>query len=143
MRFYLLPIAAFILLGAHASALDLIIDRVLISKHPIPAPYFVCLAAKADRAEATFQPPKTPYGSGGITGSPIEVPMNLVLKDVQKNSWATVTLQLDTDGAAAATYKALKKHTGRLQILEGSHSAKFTPALYNTPFIYEVFYHTK
>jgi hypothetical protein len=73
----------------------------------------------------------------------VEIRPHLVLKDVQLNSSVAFTLQLDANDEAVTTYKAAKKHTGRFQIQSGSHDDIFTPALYNTPFVYQVFWHTK
>ena len=125
------------------SGTDIIIERVVIQRHPIPAPYFVAITAKAGRAEQTFNEPKKAYGSGGINGSEIEIRPNLTLKNVQLDSWATITLQLDTNDETVNSYKALKKHTGRFQIFSGTHDNTFIPELYNIPFVYKVYWRTK
>jgi hypothetical protein len=143
MNRYLSIVIALILLGGRSFATDLVIDKILISKHPIPAPYFVYLHAQAGRSEATFHVAKKSYGHGGMHASPIEIPLQMKLKDVQLNTWATVNLHLDTHENTVASYQALKKHTARIHILEGTHSTQFIPELHDIPFIYELFYHTQ
>ena len=127
-----------------ASGVDLIIDKLVIEHPaPIPGPYYVWFQAKASRAEATFNVPNKTYG-GGVSNSAIEIPLNLTLKNVQLYSWATVTLQLDTQEQSVSTYKALKKHTGRIEIQTDPANNTFIPYVdSNEHFIYRVFWHTK
>ena len=66
--------------------------------------------------------------------------MHLALKDVQLHSWAAVTLHPDNNDHHVTSYKAEKKHTGRIHIL---HGTQFIPQAYNPAFIYEVFYHAR
>lgn len=123
-----------------ALATDLIIDRVLITRHPLATPYYVYVAAKASHAEASFNVPKKAYGSGN---SAIEIPLNLTLKDVQMDSWATVTLQLDTKDETVTTFAAIKKHTAKIRITSGSSTDGFIPSLDgDNHFTYELFWHT-
>lgn len=142
MNRYFSLLVVLLLLGGRSFATDLVIDKILISKHPIPAPYYVYLHASAGRSEATFHVAKKSYGHGGMHASPIEIPLNLTLKDVQLNTWATVTLHLDTHDDKVKSHEALRKHTARIQILQGTHSTQFIPGLHDIPFIYELFYHT-
>jgi len=69
--------------------------------------------------------------------------MHLALKDVQPHSWAAVTLHPDNNDHHVTSYKAEKKHMGRIRILDGTHSTQFIPQAYNPVFIYEVFYHAR
>ena len=123
-----------------ALATDLVIDRVRITSHPIPPPYYVYVAAKAGHAEASFNVPKKSYGSGN---SPIEIPLNMTLKDVQLDSWATVTLQLDSKDETVTTYAAIKKHTARIRVTGDPSTSAFVPSLDgDNHFTYELFWHT-
>lgn len=123
-----------------ASASELVVERVVIKKHPIPTPYFASMTVKAGEAESSFHEAKKAYGSGGIDASEIEIRPHLVIKNVQLQTWAAFTLQLDPKDSAVATPHALSKHTGRFQILSGSHDTMFIPALHNVPFIYRVYW---
>lgn len=126
-----------------ATGVNLIIERVRIILHPIPPPYYVYLRAEAGRSVAVFENRKQSFGGiGGIDSMELDIPMNVVMKDVRLNSWAAITLQLDADADAAPSYRALKRHTARLQMLEGSHQERFVPQQNPTPFVYEVHYRT-
>jgi hypothetical protein len=128
--------------GLTAQAKNLVIDRIIIRKHPIPAPYHVFISAKAGKAEATFNTPQKSYGgSGGVNASEIEIPLKLILKDVQLNTTATVSLQLDANAENAASCKAAAKHTARILMIEGPREETYIPALLNTPFVYTLFWH--
>lgn len=123
-----------------SSASDLVIERVVIKRHPIPAPYFASMTVKAGQVESSFHEAKKAYGFGGIDASEIEIRPHLVLKNVQLQTWATFTLQLDPNNATVTTPRALSKHTGRFQILPGSHDNLFIPSLHNVSFIYQVYW---
>ena len=66
--------------------------------------------------------------------------MHLTLKDVQLHSWVAVALHPDNNDHHVTSYKAEKKHMGRIHIL---HGTQFIPQAYNPAFIYEVFYHAR
>jgi hypothetical protein len=136
-------------LADSASAKDLIIQRIVIKKHPIPAPYCVYFAASANggRSKASYHIPNRTYGSGGLEGPEIEIPVNLTLKDVQMNEWATVALHLDPKDDLVTTYKALKKHSGKIEISNRLNYATGKPSYtfivsqdVNQHFVYQVFW---
>jgi hypothetical protein len=132
-----------------ALAKDLIIERIVIKKHPIPAPYCVYFAASANagRSTASYHIPNRMYGSGGLEGPEIEIPVNLRLKDVQENEWAKVSLHLDPKDDLVTTYKALKKHSGKIEISNRLNFATGKPSYIfivsqdvNQHFVYQVFW---
>jgi hypothetical protein len=134
-------------LAGSASAKDLIIESIVIKKHPIPAPYCVYFAASANagRSKASYHIAHRTYGSGGLEGPEIEIPVNLTLKDVQENEWATVTLHLDPKDDLVTTNKALKKHSGKIEISNRIDHATGKPSYIfivtqdvNQHFIYQV-----
>jgi hypothetical protein len=99
-------VVAFFVFVASGSAKDLVIERIVIKKHPIPAPYYVYFAASANagRSEASYHVPNRKYESRGLEGD-IEIPVNLTLKDVQEREWATVTLHIDNRDEEVTTSK--------------------------------------
>lgn len=131
------------------TAKDLIIERIVIKKHPIPAPYCVYFAASANAGQSTasYHIPNRTYGSGGLEGPEIEIPVNLRLKDVQENEWAKVSLHLDPKDDLVTTYKALKKHSGKIEITNRLNFATGKPSYLfivsqdvNQHFVYQVFW---
>jgi len=136
-------------LAGSASATDLLIERIVIKKHPIPAPYYVYFAASANagRTKASYHVPNHPYGEGGLEGPEIEIPINLRLKGVQEHEWATLTLHLDPKDDLVTAYKALKKHNGKIEIANRNDHATGKPSYIfivsqdmNQHFIYQVFW---
>ena len=144
-------VVAFFAFVASGSAKDLVIERIVIKKHPIPAPYYVYfgVSANAGRSKASYHIPNRKYESFGLEGD-IEIPVNLILKDVREREWATVTLHIDNRDEEVTTTKALKKHTGRIQILNrldhvtGKPSYNFVVANdADERFVYQVFWQVK
>ena len=142
-------VSLIIAFGPSASAKDLIIERIVIKKHPIPAPYCVYFAASANagRSSASYHVPNRMYGSAGLEGPEIEIPVNLTLKGIQENEWAKVTLHLDPKDDLVTTYKALKKHTGKIEIHDRLNFATGKPSYLfivsqdvNQHFVYQVFW---
>jgi hypothetical protein len=121
----------------------LVIDRVIIKQLPVPRPFYFFAHAEAGRSHATFHIPRQRYATKMTDGPEIEIPMHLVLNNVEPNSWATVDLHLDVDPEAVKTYQALKRHTARIQILDYPQRTEFTPDLTVTPFTYELQWHAE
>jgi hypothetical protein len=124
------------------TGMNLIIDRIRMIKHPIAAPYYVFLRVQEGDALAEYENWNQAFGFRNIGDLVLDIPINIVLKDIRLNSWATITLQLESAEDAASTNRGLKKHTAKFQILEGSQRKRFIPQLDSTPFMYDVFYHT-
>ena len=144
-------VVAFFAFVASGSAKDLVIERIVIKKHPIPAPYYVYFAASANagRTKASYHVPNRKYESGGLEGD-IVIPVNLTLKDVHEKEWATVTLHIDNRDEEVTTTEALKKHSGKIQIsnrldhVTGKPSYNFVVANdANERFVYQVFWKVK
>ena len=95
----------------------LVIEKVVILKAPFEGPFYVYFRATANngQAEAVYHVPGKQYQFQGVA-STLELPVNLVLKGVQENDWATVSLHLDTDDAAVTTLQARKRNTSRIPI---------------------------
>ena len=126
-----------------ARATDLIVDRVVIKKHPIATPYYAAMTVRDGKEESSFHEAKKAYGTtGGIDAGDIEIRPHLVLKNVQLQSWGSFTLQLDHKDAVVKTAQAASKHTGRFQLLSGSHDNTFIPSLSHPAFAYRVYWHT-
>jgi hypothetical protein len=124
------------------TGVNLVIDRIRMIKHPVAAPYYVYLRVQEGDAQAEFDNRKQAFGFRNIGDLVLDIPINLVLKDIRLNSWATLTLQLDSAEDSAPTNRGLKKHTAKFQILEGTQRKRFIPELGSTPFMYDVYYHT-
>ena len=142
MSRYFSLLIVLLLLGGRSFATDLVIDRIVITRHPIPPPYYVFVPARAGRSEATFHESRT-FGHGGIATRPVDIRLNMVLSDVQLDTWATVSLHLDHNASKVTSHAALRRHRARIHILRGTHRTTFTPQLHDNPFIYELFYHTR
>ena len=124
------------------TGMNLVIDRIQMIKHPVAAPYYVYLRVQEGDSQAEYDNRKQAFGLRNIGDLRLDVPINLVLKDIRLNSWATMTLQVESAEDSAPTNRGLKKHTVKFQILEGSQRMRFIPELGSTPFMYDVFYHT-
>lgn len=124
------------------TGVNAVIDRVRIILQPMPPPYYIYLEVESGRSEAVFEDRKTVHGSETMGSMALDIPINVVMKDIRLNSWASVTLHVDPDPDAAPSFRALKKHTARFQLLEGSHHEHFIPQLSASPFIYDLHYHT-
>lgn len=129
-------------LQSAALATDLVVERVVIIKHPIPTPYFAAMAVKAGHAESTFHEAKKAYGTRTTGDSEIEIRPHMVLKNVQPHTWGTFTLHLDPKDSVVTTHEALRQHVGRFEILSGSHDNLFIPTLNSTPFMYRIYWRT-
>jgi hypothetical protein len=121
---------------------NLVIDRIRMIQHPIPTPYYVYLRVQEGQSEAVYENRKTAFGAKTTGDLDVEIPINIVLKDIHLNSWASITLQLDTDADEAQGDRPLKKHTTKFQIREGSQRKRFVPQLFSPSFVYEIYYHT-
>jgi len=126
-----------------ALATDLVVDRVVIMKHPIPTPYYAAMSLKVGRVQSSFHEAKKAYGTGGIHGSQVEIQPKLVVKNVQPHTWADFTLRLDAKDSIVATQDASRSHTGHFEILPGSHDNIFIPQLHNPSFAYKIFWHAQ
>jgi hypothetical protein len=124
------------------TGMNLVIDRIQMIKHPVAAPYYVYLRVQEGDAQAEYDNREQAFGLRNIGDLRLDIPINLVIKDIRLNSWATITLQLESAADAAPTNRGLKKHTTKFQVLEGSQRMRFIPQLGSTPFMYDVFYHT-
>jgi hypothetical protein len=121
---------------------NLVIDRIRMIQHPIPTPYYVYLRVQEGQSEAVYENRKTAFGAKTTGDLDVEIPINIVLKDIHLNSWASITLQLDTDADGAPGDRPLQKHTAKFQIREGSQRKRFVPQLFSPSFVYEIYYHT-
>jgi hypothetical protein len=142
-------VSALGIFASPASAKDLIVEHIVIKKHPIPAPYCVYFAvsANAGTSKASYHIANRTYGSGGLEGPEIKIPVHLRLKDVQEHEWATVTLHLDPKDDLVTSYKALKKHSGKIEISNRLNYATGKPSYtfivskdVNQHFVYQVFW---
>src|SRR4030095_3815573 len=124
------------------TGMNLVIDRIQMIKHPVAAPYYVYLRVQEGDSQAEYDNRKQAFGLRNIGDLRLDVPINLVLKDIRLNSWATITLPLDSAEDAAPHNRGLTKHTAKFQILEGSQRKRFIPQMDSTPFMYDVYYHT-
>jgi hypothetical protein len=126
-----------------ATGRTLVIDRIIFKKLPLPRPFYLYMHAQAGRSDATFYVPRQRYGARLTDTGDIEVPVKIVLRNVEPNSWATVDVHLDNDADAVKTYQALKRHTARIQILDYPQQTGFTPDLQVTPFSYDLKWHAE
>src|SRR4030095_16782983 len=124
------------------TGMNLVIDRIRMIQHPIPTPYYVYLRVQEGQSEAVYENRKTAFGAKTTGDLDVEIPINIVVKDIHLNSWASITLQLDTDADEAPGERPLKKHTSKFQIREGSQRKRFVPQLFSPSFVYEISYHT-
>lgn len=126
-----------------ATGHSLVIDRIVLKDVPVPRPFVLYMHVEAGRSKATYHIPGKRYATKVTDGREIEVPINLTLDDVEPNSWATVDLHLDIDDQAVTTFKALKQHTARIQILDYPQKVQFSPDLSKTPFSYDLVWHSE
>jgi hypothetical protein len=124
------------------TGINLVIDRIRMIQHPIPTPYYLYLRVQEGQSEAVYENRKTAFGAKTTGDLDVEIPINIVVKDIHLNSWASITLQLDTDADGAPGEQPLKKHTSKFQIREGSQRKRFVPQLFSPSFVYEITYHT-
>jgi len=143
MKTSLTILAAIACLLSAAPAAELVIDRIVIRKHPMSPPYFASMSVKAGDEEHSFHESKKAYGSAAAATSEIEIRPRLALKNVQLHSWGTFTLQLDGRESAVTAGKAKHKHSGRFEILSGSHDTIFIPNLHGSPFVYQIYWHAR
>jgi hypothetical protein len=125
-----------------STGINLVIDRVRMIQHPIPTPYYVYLRVQEGQSAAVYENRKTAFGAKTTGDLDVEIPINIVVKDIHLNAWASITLQLDTDPDGAPSEQPLKKHTSKFQIREGSQRKRFVPQLFSPSFVYEITYHT-
>jgi hypothetical protein len=124
------------------TGMNLVIDRIRMIQHPIPTPYYVYLRVQEGQSEAVYENRKASFGAKTTGDLDVEIPINIIVKDIHLNSWASITLQLDTDADEAPGDRPLKKHTTKFQIREGSQRKRFVPQLFSPSFVYEIYYHT-
>jgi hypothetical protein len=143
MKTHLALLAAVACLHSAAPAAELVIDRVVIRKHPITPPYFAAMSVKAGDEEHSFHESKKAYGSAATATSEIEIRPRLMLKNVQLHSWGTFNLQLAAHGSPVTTANAKHRHSGRFEILSGSHDTIFIPNLHGAAFVYQIYWHAR
>ena len=124
------------------TGMNLVIDRIQVIKHPVAAPYHVYLRVQEGDSQAEYDNRKQAFGLRNIGDLRLDIPIDIVLKDIRLNSWATITLEIESAADAAPTNRGLKRHTAKFQILEGSQRMRFIPQLGSNPFMYDVYYHT-
>lgn len=138
MKTSLAALALFFGLATFSRATELIIDRIVIEVAPIKGIYFASAAVEVGKASAKYHVPAKPYHGNGV-----EIPVNLRLKDVEKNHWCKFTLHLDKSDADVVSYKALEKCVGRFQIADSGTQVFIPYQNSNHSWIWKLVYHTK